>query len=94
LLTGIFIFICAILHPIRLLSGNINGARCAPYEDFMDRLSVTIQREAQHPSPAGEGRVRGNQKRTFSCLFLLTPTLSIRRGGAFSAIYGFFRYAE
>ena len=50
---------------------------------------VTIQREAQHPSPAGEGRVRGIRKGIFAYLILLSPALSIRRGGKLLPICGF-----
>jgi hypothetical protein len=35
----------------------------------------------------GEGRVRGIRKGLLAYLFLLTPTLSIRRGNKFSAIF-------
>jgi hypothetical protein len=35
---------------------------------------VAIQREAQNPSPVGEGRVRGNQKMLNAWLILLSPS--------------------
>jgi len=44
------------------------------------KKNVSNQREAHHPSPAGEDRVRGIETRYFAYLYSPHPTLSIRRG--------------
>jgi len=51
-------------------------------------LKLLFSAKHNNPSPAGEGRVRGYLKMLNACLILLTPALSIRRGGKLSAICG------
>jgi len=59
--------------------GWLSDSACAQKGITQQNQNVTIQREAQYPSPAGEGRERGIRKGIFAYLILLSPALSIRR---------------
>jgi hypothetical protein len=48
------------------------------------RKSVTIQREAQHPSPAGEGRVRGKSTQEKADFYPPHPNLLPEGEGAYA----------